>query len=315
MAKAIPFAPLRYNLDHVSSLAEVVAPAECGACEDAINRLYKRHPANVVRVIANRSEPGDEANDRFERATEFIEQWVSEGVLRRDDSDAIYAFRQRIANGEPSDETFGWIVGLRIDDLLPADMPVGDVDDLRWIEATEVATVPVVAACTDADGSVFDAASAALRAGEDAAESAEIEIGDLGVIAHSQVRVDDPETVRAVCEAVRSGTIRLQTRQHPLAAAVKFRDHLAESVGELPEDHPANYVLAMLVGGKRGAAVAALSAEDAGEFEAEFGDRQSRQAEASGGIGGGLPGPVPLAGCIFYPVVAPFRFDANIASS
>lgn len=311
MAKAIPFAPLRYNLDHVSSLAELVAPVECGVCEDAINRLYKRHPANVVRVIANRSEPGDEANDRFERAAEFIEQWVSEGVLQRDESEAIYAFRQSAAQGKSNDEASGWIVGLKIDDLLPADLPSGNSDELRWIEATEVVTVPVVAQCDDADGSLFHTASAALRAGENTAESAEIEVADLGMLTHSQVRVGDPQTVQAVCDVVRSGTVRLQTGQSTLAAAVRFRDRLVESVGELPEEHPANHVLAMLVDGKRGTAAAAFSAKDAGESGAAPG----RRSDASSRSGGGLPGPVPLAGCIFYPIVAPFRFDANIASS
>ncbi len=35
-------------------------------------RLYKRHPANVVRLILNRDEPGDdEASNRYTRAAGF----------------------------------------------------------------------------------------------------------------------------------------------------------------------------------------------------------------------------------------------------
>jgi uncharacterized protein (DUF1015 family) len=72
------FRGLRYDLGHVGSLSDVIAPPY-----DVINpalqdELYKKHPANVVRLILNRDEPGDgEGNNRYSRAAQFLKNWRS----------------------------------------------------------------------------------------------------------------------------------------------------------------------------------------------------------------------------------------------
>ena len=44
--------------------------------------MYERHPANVIRLILNRDEPGDADHDaRYERAARFLKNWLSEGLL------------------------------------------------------------------------------------------------------------------------------------------------------------------------------------------------------------------------------------------
>ena len=58
-----PFAGLRYDLGHVGSLSNVVAPPYDVIDEGLQNALYEKHPANVIRLILNRSEPGDVAGD------------------------------------------------------------------------------------------------------------------------------------------------------------------------------------------------------------------------------------------------------------
>ena len=40
------------------------------------DELYKKHPANVIRVILNRYEPGDEGDEKYDRAAKFVEQWL-----------------------------------------------------------------------------------------------------------------------------------------------------------------------------------------------------------------------------------------------
>ena len=53
------FHGLRYDLGHVGSLSDVVAPPYDVIDADLQQQLYQRHPANVVRLILNRDEPGD----------------------------------------------------------------------------------------------------------------------------------------------------------------------------------------------------------------------------------------------------------------
>ena len=64
------FRALRYDLGHVGSLGDVVAPPYDVIGPDLQEQLYRKHPCNVVRLILNRIEPGDddEVNNRYTRA-------------------------------------------------------------------------------------------------------------------------------------------------------------------------------------------------------------------------------------------------------
>ena len=52
------FRGIRYDLGHVGSLSDVVAPPYDVIDETLQDELYKKHPCNVVRLILNRIEPG-----------------------------------------------------------------------------------------------------------------------------------------------------------------------------------------------------------------------------------------------------------------
>ena len=76
------FRGLRYDLGHVGALSDVVAPPYDVIDSALQTALYERHPANVIRLILNRAEPGDADDDaRYARAAQFLKNWVREGVL------------------------------------------------------------------------------------------------------------------------------------------------------------------------------------------------------------------------------------------
>ena len=90
------FRGIRYNLGHVGSLSDVIAPPYDVINADLQEELYRKHPCNVVRLILNRIEPGDddEVNNRYTRAKRFLKNWQSEGVLFTEPDPAIYVYHQ-----------------------------------------------------------------------------------------------------------------------------------------------------------------------------------------------------------------------------
>ena len=73
MADISAFRGLRYDLGHVGSLSDVIAPPYDVIDAELQEQLYKKHPANVVRLILNRDEPGDdEHNNRYTRAARLF---------------------------------------------------------------------------------------------------------------------------------------------------------------------------------------------------------------------------------------------------
>src|SRR3972149_5440257 len=76
------FRGIRYDLGHVGSLSNVVAPPYDVIDAELQSALYDRHPANVVRLILNKDEPGDDEHDnRYTRAVRQLRSWLRDGVV------------------------------------------------------------------------------------------------------------------------------------------------------------------------------------------------------------------------------------------
>ncbi len=94
------FRGIRYDLGHVGSLSEVIAPPYDVINEEQQDELYKSHPANCVRLILNRHEPGDDdGNNRYTRASRFLKNWLHEGVMLTEADPAIYVYHQVFTYG------------------------------------------------------------------------------------------------------------------------------------------------------------------------------------------------------------------------
>ena len=93
MAELSPFHGVLYDPAKVGDVTAVVAPPYdvTGPTEQA--SLYERHPCNIVRLELGREHPGDGPQDnRYTRAKRFLEEWLRDGVLRRDGRPAIYLY-------------------------------------------------------------------------------------------------------------------------------------------------------------------------------------------------------------------------------
>src|SRR4029079_19731850 len=94
------FRGIRYDLGHVGSLSNVIAPPYDVIDAELQRALYERHPANVVRLILNRTEPGAaDSNNRYTRAARLLRNWQREGVLFTESDPAIYVYHQMFCEG------------------------------------------------------------------------------------------------------------------------------------------------------------------------------------------------------------------------
>ena len=89
------FRGLRYDLGHVGSLSDVIAPPYDVIDAEMQNALHERHNHNVVRLILGKDEPSDDQREnRYARAGRAIRQWQRDGVLFTEADPAIYVYHQ-----------------------------------------------------------------------------------------------------------------------------------------------------------------------------------------------------------------------------
>jgi uncharacterized protein (DUF1015 family) len=243
------FRAIRYDLGHVGSLGDVVAPPYDVISPELQDALYERHPCNAVRLILNRIEPGDddEVNNRYTRARRFLKNWQREGVLFTEADPAIYVYHQEFDYGGvhatrrgfmarvlatrfgegpvfPHEETMS---GPKADRLMLTALckanlsqifglyPDPECEAQTILEQAIVGQTPLVA--TDADG-----------------------------VVNRMWPVTDVEVISALTGVMGPKPMFIADGHHRYETACNYREQIYQS-GFLSPDHPANFVLMQCV--------------------------------------------------------------------
>ena len=243
------FRAIRYNLGLVGSLGDVVAPPYDVISPDLQEQLYRKHPNNVVRLILNRIEPGDddEVNNRYTRAKQCLRSWLSAGVLFADAHPAIYVYQQEFTHEGGSYSRRGFMARMRLSrfgegQVFPHEetMPGPKIDRLMLTTVCKANLSQIFGLYPDPGGEarrILDEAVWRL--------TPVVATDHLGVV-NRMWAVTDVGTIAAVAAAVGPRPIFIADGHHRYETACEYREHVFQS-GSLSPDHPANYVLMMFV--------------------------------------------------------------------
>ena len=96
MAEIQAFRGYRYDLGREGALQDVIAPPYDVIGPELQGTLYARSPYNVIRLILNKEEAGDnDTSNRYTRAARFLRDWQRDGILRQDSARSLYIYQQQ----------------------------------------------------------------------------------------------------------------------------------------------------------------------------------------------------------------------------
>src|SRR5262245_22556326 len=249
MPTIAPFRALRYDLKHVGALSNVICPPYDVIDGELQNRLYKLHPANVVRLELNRDEPGDsDTNNRYTRAAKFLKNWCSEGVLYEEPQPAIYVYHQVFQHDGKAHTRRGFMLRCRLErfgegKIYPHEETLSGPkqDRLLLTRACRANLSQIFGLFPDAGNATQDLLEKA------AVGAAPVEATDhLGVV-HRMWTVSDPAVITQLIGLMGDKPLFIADGHHRYETACNYREELA-AAGLLTPEHPANFVLMMCVG-------------------------------------------------------------------
>ena len=95
MATIKPFRAIRYNQDKIDSINNVISQPYDRVRYGLQDQYYDLSPYNVTRIIKGKESDQDSDNNNvYTRANEYLNQWLEEGVLMREDQPAYYVYHQ-----------------------------------------------------------------------------------------------------------------------------------------------------------------------------------------------------------------------------
>lgn len=247
---------LRYDPKHIGALSQVIAPPYDVIDAPLQARLYEQHPANVVRLELNREEAGDTAtSNRYTRAARFLRDWREQGVIMQEPAAAFYVYHQEFEVEGMKHVRRGVMGRVRLErfgtgTIHPHEetMSGPKQDRLLLMRACRMNLSQVFGLYPDPQGEIQALLDDSV-AGQPPVEA----VDHLGVRSWMWPMTNEPVAAR-VAGLLGSKPVFIADGHHRYETACNYRDEVAAAYAEehggdlLPSDHPANFVLMMLVG-------------------------------------------------------------------
>ncbi|MBA61894.1 MAG: phosphatase [Planctomycetaceae bacterium] len=248
MVQIEAFQGLRYDLAHVGSLSDVIAPPYDVIDPELQKQLYQAHPANVIRLILNREEPGDDSGEeKYERAARALKQWQRDGVLSTESHASVYVYHQEFTYAGSKFVRKGFMCRMQLEKLGEGNVypheethSAAKVDRLKLFNATKANLSQIFGIYQDEDNQA-QAILERVILGKTPLEATD----HLGVI-HRLWVVDDLRTIIELQLSMSDKAIFIADGHHRYETACNYQQQILDS-GQLTDTHPANYVMTMCV--------------------------------------------------------------------
>ncbi len=204
--------------------------------------LLRRDGRNIVAVDLPHWPPGEPAPDTdYRQAAQTLRRWQQTRLLRPDDAPGLYAYQQRYTWAGREYTRRALLAAVRLapfgEGVWPHEKTFAGprADRLKLARATGMQLSPIFGFYED-DAGATEALFAA--AGEQPAAA-----GVLRGVEEKLWAVSDQPAVRHVARALAAKDLFIADGHHRYTTALEYRAGL----GQVGEDHPANYVMSVLV--------------------------------------------------------------------
>ena len=248
MAEIRPFKGLRYNSQKIK-LEEVITEPYDRIPPALQEDYYRRNPYNVVRIILGKDDdPEHSEKDKYKRAKIYLDEWEKDGLLIREDQNALYLYEQEFqVKGEKKKRT-GLITRVKLEEfssrkVLPHEktFPKHKIDRLNLLRATNTNTGQIFLLYKDDQDTVSQAIERARQEAELGAE-----MRDEANFQHRIWIIKNKETIQRIQEAMADKVLIIADGHHRYETSLNYQKEILEKAPEAKGDEPFNYIMMTL---------------------------------------------------------------------
>jgi len=248
MVEVLPFKGLLYNKNRVS-IEKVVAPPYDVITPQEQERLYKKNPYNVVRLILGKEFPKDtQKNNKYTRARDYLHNWLSQGVLKKDSCERFYLYRQASSIFLGGWERTALFARVRLEEsskgaILPHEKTLSapKEDRLRLMRECDTNFSPIFCLFPDSRMEVHRLLTESIQ------DSPLFRFTDDKGVEHSFWLLEGEDRNRAITEAFVHRSILIADGHHRYETALQYKRERALSHPNFNPQKPYNFVLMALV--------------------------------------------------------------------
>jgi len=253
MATIKPFQGIRYNQDKINNIDNVISQPYDRVRYGLQDQYYELSDYNVTRIIKGKEFEGDsESNNVYTRARSFLDQWLKDGILIREEQPAYYVYHQTFPiNSGESITRKAFICAFELSDfsegvVLPHEKTHAGpkIDRLNLTRATETYFGNIFMLYPDHDNRIDNIFDAAINRPPDI-EAKELHEKD---VLHQVWVVTDPKVIQQVnAEMAPKTNLIIADGHHRYETALNYRDELRKAHPDAPASTAFNYRLVAMV--------------------------------------------------------------------
>jgi uncharacterized protein (DUF1015 family) len=218
MADIKPFKAIRYT-EKAGSLKKLITPPYDKIDNQQQEEYYAKSPYNYCRLILPMEE------NKYETAQQRIQNWLSDGVLAKDNTPAVFVYRHEFTLAGKKCTRTGLIAALRLyayseNNVFPHEVTHGapKIDRLKMLRTTQKDLEPVFLIFSDPQSQVTSFFA------ETTKTPPIMEVEDAFKVKHVVWRVADPQKVRRVQKALEDKVLVITDGHHRYESALAYRD-------------------------------------------------------------------------------------------
>jgi len=241
MANIKSFKAIIYNQKKINDLSKVVCPPYDVISPAKQEAYHELNPYNFIHILLGKDVPGE---DKYLRAGNYFKEWLKNDILTQDLKPAIYFYIQEYRIRGEKKTRFGFISLLRLDDkdsaifkhehtrLAPKE------DRLKLTRQVNANLSPIFSIFLDKKKIIHRVFAKYVKE-----SSAFVNVTDDEGTTHKLWRVDDPELLKYIEEALQQENIFIADGHHRYEVACVYRDEMRNKSSNWSGEESYNYVL------------------------------------------------------------------------
>ncbi|MBD3387820.1 MAG: DUF1015 family protein [Candidatus Altiarchaeales archaeon] len=218
-----PFKRLRYNIEAVGSIGDVVTLPYDIITPEKQERYYRQSEHNYVRLILAREEDGDNGDSRYESARRTLDKWMAEGVLVEDEDPGLFIYEEEFDFNGGRKRQAG-IVGLvKLEPfekgvILPHEKVYNTAIEDRYslLKATRSCLEMIIGVFSDRERRVLEVMRKYVS------EAPELDFEHEDEVRHRLWKITDKDDLDSVISAFRDDKVIIADGHHRYTTALKY---------------------------------------------------------------------------------------------
>ncbi len=250
MVDTKPFRGILYSKDKIDDFASVTAPPYDVISPSEQHDLYNRHDYNIIRLILGKEQKGDNVrNNKYTRAADTFNHWLSNGILLQDQVPAIYVYQHEYKLKTGSKKCrIGFIALVKLEPLdhghiRPHEKTLSQPKKDRFSLAmsTHASFDQIFGIYSDPKNQIQPLLQEQTKA------IPEVELIDDENVIHRVWKVTDPSTIEQIRQILRDKTLYIADGHHRYETALRLQKRMKRSSEDYTGAESFNYTPMMLV--------------------------------------------------------------------